>query len=140
MNGPRRTKYRKTQRLRGSQKGIASRGHRVAFGAYGLKSQEGGEISARQIEAARRAMTHYIKRGGKVWIRIFPHKPITMKAAEVPMGSGKGTIDRYVSVIKAGTIIFEMDGIPASDAKEAMRLASMKLPVKCKFIDSNIIF
>lgn len=140
MNGPRKTKYRKSQRLRGGNNGIATRGTRIAFGSYGLKTIEGGEISARQIEAARRAMTRYIKRGGKIWIRIFPHKPVTMKAAEVPMGSGKGTIDRYVSVVKAGTILFEMDGIPVSDSKEAMRLASQKLPVKCKFIDAHTIY
>jgi len=140
MNGPKKTKYRKSQRLRGGQKGIATRGTKIAFGAFALKTIEGGEISARQIEAARRAMTHYIKRGGKIWIRIFPHKPVTQKAAEVPMGSGKGTIDRYVTIVKAGTIIFEMDGIEASHAKEAMRLAGHKLPVKCKFMDSENLF
>jgi len=139
MNGPKKTKYRKSQRLRGAHKGVATRGARIAFGSFGLRSIEGGEISARQIEAARRAITHYIKRGGKIWIRIFPHKPVTMKAAEVPMGSGKGTIDRYVSTVKAGTIIFEMDGIEAAQAKEAMRLASHKLPLKCKFIQSNTL-
>lgn len=139
MNGPRKTKYRKSHRLRNGQNGVATRGTLVAFGSCGLKTIEGGEVTARQIEAARRAMTRYIKRGGKIWIRIFPHKPVTMKAAEVPMGSGKGSIDRYVSVVKAGTILFEMDGIPVSDAKEAMRLASQKLPVKCKFIDKQII-
>jgi large subunit ribosomal protein L16 len=137
MNGPKKTKYRKSQRLRGSQHGIATRGALIAFGSFGLRSLEGGEVSARQIEAARRAMTHYIKRGGKIWIRIFPHKPVTMKAAEVPMGSGKGTIDRYVASVKAGTVLFEMDGIEEYQAKEAMRLAGHKLPVKCKFITSN---
>jgi large subunit ribosomal protein L16 len=139
MNGPKKTKYRKSQRLRGAHTGIATCGANIAFGTYGLRSLQGGEISARQIEAARRAMTHYIKRGGKIWIRIFPHKPVTMKAAEVPMGSGKGTIDRYVATIKAGTIIFEMDGIEEAHAKEAMRLAGHKLPVKCKFINSNTL-
>jgi large subunit ribosomal protein L16 len=139
MNGPKKTKYRKSQRLRGGNHGIATRGALLAFGAFGLKAIEGGEVSARQIEASRRALTHYIKRGGKVWIRIFPHKPITMKAAEVPMGSGKGTIDRYVSVVKAGTIIFEMDGIDMLSAKEALRLASHKLPLKCKFINSSTL-
>jgi large subunit ribosomal protein L16 len=137
MNGPRKTKYRKSQRLRHKQEGIATSGTRIAFGAYALRTLEGGEISSRQIEAARRAMTHYIKRGGKIWIRIFPHKPVTQKAAEVPMGSGKGYIDRYVAVVKGGTVVFEMDGIPESDAKEAMRLAAHKLPVKCRFIQSN---
>lgn len=139
MNGPKKTKYRKSQRLRGCCEGIATRGTLVAFGAFGLKTIEGGEISSRQIEAARRAMTRYIKRGGKIWIRIFPHKPITQKAAEVPMGSGKGTVEKYVSAIKAGTVLFEMDGVELSQAKEAMRLASQKLPVKCKFVDVNNI-
>lgn len=139
MNGPRKTKYRKSQRLRGSNEGIATRGFTIAFGSFGLKTIEGGEVSARQIEAARRAMTRYIKRGGKIWIRIFPHKPITQKAAEVPMGSGKGSIEKYIANVKAGTVLFEMDGVEMSQAKEAMRLASQKLPVKCKFIDSHTI-
>jgi large subunit ribosomal protein L16 len=137
MNGPRKTKYRKSQRLRHKEQGIATCGAKIAFGAYALRTLEGAEISAKQIEAARRAMTHYIKRGGKIWIRLFPHKPVTQKAAEVPMGSGKGYIDRYVAVIKAGTILFEMDGIPEADAKEALRLAAHKLPVKCRFIQSS---
>jgi large subunit ribosomal protein L16 len=140
MNGPRKTKYRKSQRLRGKQRGIATCGTRIAFGAYALKTLQGGEISARQIEAARRAMTHYIKRGGKIWIRIFPHKSVTQKAAEVPMGSGKGYIDRYVAVVKAGTIVFEMDGIAENFAKEAMRLAAHKLPVKCKYVQTSNLF
>lgn len=139
MNGPRKTKYRKMHRLRGCTNGVATRGAQIAFGAFGLKAMTGGEITARQIEAARRAMTHYVKRGGKIWIRIFPHKPITQKAAEVPMGSGKGTVEKYVAAIKAGTILFEMDGVEAALAKEAMRLASQKLSVKCKFIDSNSV-
>ena len=139
MNGPKKTKYRKSHRLRHKENGVATRGTRIAFGQYGLKTMDGGEISGRQIEAARRAISRYIKRGGKIWIRIFPHKPVTQKAAEVPMGSGKGTIDRYVAVVRAGTVLFEMDGIPANEAKEAMRLAGQKLPLKCKFIDANII-
>lgn len=139
MNGPKKTKYRKSQRLRHSTEGVATRGTYLAFGKYGLKTVEGGEITARQIEAARRAMSRYIKRGGKIWIRIFPHKPVTMKAAEVPMGSGKGTIDRYASAIRAGTVLFEMDGVEIALAKEAMRLAAQKLPLKCKFIDTNTI-
>jgi large subunit ribosomal protein L16 len=139
MLQPKKTKYRKSQRLRGSQKGIATRGTNIAFGAFGLKVMQGGEISSRQIEAARRAMTRYVKRGGKIWIRVFPHKPITQKAAEVPMGSGKGTLDRYVATTRAGTIIFEMDGVDHATAKEAMRLASQKLPLKCKFVDSKSI-
>lgn len=139
MLQPKKTKFRKAQRLRGKQRGIATRGNSIAFGSYGLKAMTGGEITSRQIEAARRAMTRYVKRGGKIWIRIFPHKPITQKAAEVPMGSGKGTIEKYVAVIRAGTIVFEMDGVELSQAKEAMRLAGEKLPVKWKFIDSSII-
>lgn len=140
MLQPKKTKYRKSQRLRGKQQGIATRGTTTAFGAYGLKAITGCEISSRQIEAARRAMTRYVKRGGKIWIRIFPHKPVTKKAAEVPMGSGKGSIENYVAVIKAGTILFEMDGVDESTAKEAMRLAGQKLPAKCKFIDSKKIY
>jgi len=139
MLGPRKTKYRKSQRLRGADNGIATRGNRVAFGTYGLKAMEGGEISARQIEAARRAMTHHIKRGGKIWIRVFPHKPITKKAAEVPMGSGKGSVELYVANIKAGTVLFEMDGVTTEIAKEALRLAAHKLSLKTKFIDSHIL-
>lgn len=139
MLGPRKTKYRKSQRIRGADQGIATRGSRIAFGTFALKSMEGGEVSARQIEAARRAMTHHIKRGGKIWIRVFPHKPVTQKAAEVPMGSGKGSVEMYVATIKAGTILFEMDGVTTEIAKEALRLASHKLPVKTKFIDSHIL-
>jgi len=139
MLQPRKTKYRKSQRLRGKQLGIATRGSSTAFGAYGLRAMSGGEISSRQIEAARRAMTRYVKRGGKIWIRIFPHKPVTQKAAEVPMGSGKGTIEKYVAVVKAGTVLFEMDGIDQPTAKEAMRLAAQKLPLKCRFVDSHHI-
>lgn len=137
MLTPKKTKYRKTHRLRGDVNGVATRGTRPAFGQYALKTMQGGEISSRQIEAARRAMTRYVKRGGKIWIRIFPHKAITQKAAEVPMGSGKGSLEKYVAAIKAGTIMFEMDGVPRELAKEAMRLAAQKLPVKCKFIDNN---
>lgn len=136
MLGPRKTKYRKSHRLRSSTHGVSNVAIRTAFGAYGLKAIEGGEISGRQIEAARRAMNHYIKRGGKIWIRIFPHKPVTQKAAEVPMGSGKGTIEKYVADVRAGTMIFEMDGVDTATAKEAMILASHKLPLKCRFIDN----
>lgn len=137
MFTPKKLKYRKSHRLRSSLKGVATVGTNVSFGSFGLKAMEAGEISSRQIEAARRAMTHYIKRGGKIWIRIFPHKPVTQKAAEVPMGSGKGSVEKYVAAIKAGTILFEMDGVEIKNAKEAMRLASQKLPVKCRFIDKN---
>jgi large subunit ribosomal protein L16 len=138
MFTPKKLKYRKSHRLRGSTHGVATRGTRLAFGAFGLKAVEGGEISSRQMEAARRAMTHFIKRGGKIWIRIFPHKPVTQKAAEVPMGSGKGTVEKYVADIKGGTVLFEMDGVDAVTAKEAMRLASQKLSIKCRFMDSHV--
>lgn len=139
MFGPKKTKYRKAQRLRGSQLGKATKGHRPAFGSFVLKTMSGAEITARQIEAARRAMTRHVKRGGKIWIRVFPHKPITQKAAEVPMGSGKGSLDHYVATIKKGTVLFEMDGVEPAVAKEAMGLAAQKLPVKCKFINTNEI-
>ncbi len=139
MLQPKKTKFRKSQRLRGAHCGLATKGNGIAFGTYGLKAMTGGEISSRQLEAARRAMTRHVKRGGKIWIRIFPHKPITQKAAEVPMGSGKGALEKYVANIRAGTVLFEMDGVDLATAKEAMYLAGQKLPLKCKFIDSNII-
>ncbi len=129
---PRKTKYRKMQK--GRNAGDATRGTEINFGRYGLKALENERINSRQIEAARRAMTRYIKRGGKVWIRVFPHTPVTTKPAEVPMGSGKGAIDRYVAKVQAGKILFELDGVPEDVAKEAMRLAAMKLPVRTKFL------
>ncbi len=129
---PRKTKYRKLQK--GRNDGQATRGTEINFGRYALKALENERISSRQIEAARRAMTRYIKRGGKIWIRIFPHTPVTSKPAEVPMGSGKGAIDRYVAKVQAGKILFELDGVAEDVAKEAMRLAAMKLPVKTKFL------
>ncbi|MBI2453371.1 50S ribosomal protein L16 [Candidatus Peregrinibacteria bacterium] len=134
MLEPKRMKFRKSHRLRAQRGGVATRGTKISFGTYGLKASETGEISARQIEAARKAMTHYIKRGGKIWIRIFPHKIVTKKGAEVPMGSGKGAPDKYVADIKAGTVIFEMEGVSEKIAKEAMRLARHKLPIKSKFV------
>ena len=134
---PKKQKYRKSHRLRGSFRGKAQRGTKLAFGSYGLKAQSLHEVTSRQIEAARRAMTRYIKRGGKIWIRIFPHKPVTQKSAEVPMGSGKGAVEKYAALVKPGTIIFEMEGIEESIAKEAMRLAAHKLPVKTKFVTSH---
>lgn len=135
---PKKQKFRKVFRARSKFTGKAKGGDRLSFGAYGLKAVTTSEVTSRQIEAARRAMTRYIKRGGKVWIRIFPHTPITKKAAEVPMGSGKGTVDHYVATVKPGTIIFEMDGVEESIAREAMRLASHKLPLKTKFINQEI--
>lgn len=129
---PRKTKYRKAQK--GRNAGLASRGSEISFGSYGLKALDNDRITSRQIESARRAMTRYVKRGGKIWIRIFPHTPITKKPAEVRMGSGKGALDHYVAKIQAGKILFEMDGVTEDIAKEAMRLAAYKLPVKTKFV------
>jgi large subunit ribosomal protein L16 len=129
---PKRVKYRKQQR--GRRAGIATRGSRLAFGEYGLKAMEAAWVTNRQIEAARRAMTRYVKRGGKVWIRIFPDKPITSKPAETRMGKGKGAPEGWVAVVKPGRILYEMEGIPETDAKEAMRLAAMKLPIATRFV------
>jgi large subunit ribosomal protein L16 len=137
MLQPARTKYRKMHRGRGQFAGKATRCATLAFGTYGLKAQEAGEITARQLEAARRAMTHEVARGGKIWIRIFPHKAITRKSPEVPMGAGKGAVEFYAAVVKPGTILFEMDGLPEAVAKEAFRLAAHKLPVETKFIQSH---
>ena len=129
---PKRVKYRKKQR--GKMKGNAQKGNYIAFGHYGLKSLDAAWITSRQIEAARVAMTRYIKRGGKVWIRIFPDKPVTQKPAETRMGKGKGAPEYWVAVVKPGRVMFEIEGVPEETAKEAMRLASHKLPVKTKFI------
>ncbi len=129
---PKKTKYRKSHK--GKRGGKATRKITVAFGSYGLKSMENCWVSSRQIESARRAMTGFIKRGGKIWIRIFPDKPVTQKGGEMPMGKGKGPVDHYVAVVKPGMVMFEMEGIPEETAREAMELAAHKLPVKCKFI------
>ncbi len=129
---PKRVKFRRVQR--GRMKGKATRGTTLSHGSYGLVALEPAWISSVQIEAARIAMTRYIKRGGKVWIKIFPDKPITEKPAETRMGSGKGSVEYWVAVVKPGRIMFEMDGVAEDVAKEAMRLASHKLPIKCKFI------
>ncbi len=134
MLQPKKQKYRKIHRGRGQMKGKSHVGNAVSFGTFGLKAQAGGELTSRQIEAARRAMTRYIKRGGKIWIRIFPHTPITRKPAEVPMGSGKGSVEFFVSRVRPGRILFEMDGVPEDIAREAFRLADSKLPVKTKFV------
>ena len=134
MLQPRKTKYRKLQRNRGNLKGKSTRGATISFGSYALKAQDRGLVTARQIEAARQAMVRYIKRSGKIWIRIFPDKPMTATGAETPMGSGKGNIDYYAASVKAGKILFEMDGVTEDLAREAMRLASHKLPLKTKFI------
>ena len=130
MLQPKRTKYRKQQK--GRIRGIAHRGSTISFGSFALKSLDSSFITNRQIEAARIAMTRYMKREGKVWRRIFPDKPITSKPAEVRMGKGKGALDHYVAVVKPGTIMFEMDGVPSDVAKEALRLAAQKLPVQTK--------
>ena len=129
---PKRVKFRKQQR--GRRSGVAIRGSSLAFGQYGLKALEAAWITNRQIEAARRAMTRYIKRGGKVWIRIFPDKPITSKPAETRMGKGKGAPAGWVAVVKPGRILYEMEGITEVEAKEAMRLAAMKLPIATRFV------
>ncbi len=132
MLQPKRTKFRKMQK--GRVKGMAGRGHTLAFGTFGIKSLEPGWITSRQIEAARIAMTRAMKREGQVWIRIFPDKPITSKPAEVRMGKGKGAPDYWVAVIKPGTILFEAAGIDMELAKEALRLAAQKLPISVKFV------
>jgi len=135
MLQPKRTKYRKQQK--GRIKGIAHRGSKISFGTFGIKTLEEGWITNRQIEAARIAMTRYMKREGKVWIRIFPDKPITKKPNEVRMGKGKGALSHYVAVIKPGRVLFELDGVKRSIAEEALRLAAQKLPVKVKFVVRN---
>ena len=129
---PKRVKFRRVQR--GRLKGKASRGNTVTQGNYGLMALEPAWITSNQIEAARIAMTRYVKRGGKVWIKIFPDKPITEKPAETRMGSGKGSPEYWVAVVKPGRVMFEMDGVTVEQAREAMRLASHKLPIKCKFV------
>jgi len=131
---PKKVKHRKWHKGRRRFNGVETRGTELAFGSYGLKSLGRDWITARQIEAARRAMTRYVARGGKIWIRIFPDKPVTKKGAETPMGGGKGSVDHYVVPIKPGRILFEMDGVSKDLAEEAMRRASYKLPVKTKFI------
>lgn len=129
---PKRVKYRK--QMRGRMKGKASRGSEISFGEYGLQALEPCWMTSRQIEAARRAIVRYVRRGGKVWIRVFPDKPVTAKPAETRMGSGKGAVDHWVAVIKPGRVLFEITGVPEEDAKEAMRLASHKLPIKTQFV------
>ncbi|MCG6135583.1 MAG: 50S ribosomal protein L16 [Nostoc sp. LLA-1] len=132
MLSPRRTKFRKQQR--GRMEGLAHRGCNINFGDFALQAQEPAWITSRQIEASRRAMTRYIRRGGKIWIRIFPDKPVTMRPAETRMGSGKGSPEFWVAVVKPGRIMFEIAGVTEEIAREAMRLASNKLPIKTKFI------
>ena len=131
---PKKTKRRKWHRARGGLAGKAMRGARIAFGSYGLKATTCGELSSRQIEAARRTVSRALQRGGKTWIRIFPHMPVTQKAAEVPMGSGKGSVELYVARVKPGTMIFEIDGVDESVARRALELAGHKLSVKTRFV------
>ena len=129
---PKRTKYRKMHR--GRMKGKAGRGNTLSFGDYGLQALEPCWMTSRQIEAARRAIVRYVKRGGKLWIRVFPDKPVTSKPAETRMGGGKGAVDHWVAVVKPGRMIFEMAGVQEEQAREAMRLASHKLPIRTRFV------
>ena len=129
---PKKVKHRK--QMKGRMTGVANRGAEISFGEYGLKTLEPGWITDRQIEAARIAMTRHVKRGGKIWIRMFPDKPITKKPAETRMGKGKGAPEYWVAVVKPGRILYEIEGVPEDIAREAMRLAAQKLPVKCKFV------
>ena len=132
MLSPKKTKYRKMQK--GRMKGLSQRGHQLSNGMFGVKALDAVFVSSRQIEAARIAATRYMKREGQLWIKIFPDKPITKKPLEVRMGKGKGALDHYVAVVKPGRILFEISGVPIDVAKEALRLASQKLPVKTKFV------
>ncbi len=136
MLQPKRIKYRKTHK--GRRKGSAHAGNTINFGDYGLQALEPAWITARQIEASRRAITRYVKRGGKVWVRLFPDKPVTKKPAETRMGSGKGDPDHWVCVVKRGRVMFEISGVPEETAKEAMRLASHKLPIGTKFVAREV--
>ena len=137
MLQPKRTKFRKQHK--GRNRGLAQRGNTVAFGEYGLKSTGRGRITARQIEAARRAMTRYVKRGGKIWIRIFPDKPITKKPLEVRQGKGKGNVEYWVAQIQPGRVLYEMEGVGEDVAREAFRLAAAKLPVSTAFVTRQVL-
>lgn len=136
---PKKVQHRKWHKGRRRQKGIATRANSVDFGDYGLKSQEHGWVTSRQIESARRVLTRYVRRGGKIWIRIFPDKPVTMKGNETPMGGGKGAPDHYVAVVKPGTVLFEIVGIPKVEAQEAMKMAAYKFGVKTRFVEKNAL-
>lgn len=137
MLQPKRAKFRK--QFKGHNRGLATRGNRVSFGEYGLRAVERGWITARQIESARRALTRHIKRGGKIWIRIFPDKPVTKKPLEVRMGSGKGSVEFHVAVIQPGKMLYEIEGVPVEIAREALKLAAAKLPVKTEFIERTVL-
>ena len=137
MMQPKRTKFRK--QFKGRNRGLAQRGNTVAFGEFGLKATSRCRLTARQIEAARRAMTRYVKRGGKIWIRIFPDKPVTAKPLEVRQGSGKGNVEFYVALIQPGRVLYEMEGVTEDIAREAFRLAASKLPVATTFVSRHAI-
>lgn len=137
MLEPKKLKYRKHFRPQARPNQVATSRATVSFGAYGLKSLQTKWVTARQIEASRRAMAHSLKRGGKIWIRIFPDQPITLKGGEIRMGGGKGSPDHFIAHVKAGMMLFELDGIPESEAREAFRLASHKLPVKTSFVNRD---
>ncbi|MCK4950549.1 MAG: 50S ribosomal protein L16 [Gammaproteobacteria bacterium] len=137
MLQPKRTKFRK--QMKGRNRGFAIKGSKVSFGEFGLKAVDRGRITARQIEAARRAMTRYIKRGGKIWIRVFPDKPITKKPLEVRQGKGKGNVEYWVSLVQPGSMLYEMEGVTEDVAREAFRLASAKLPIKTTFVTRTVM-
>lgn len=132
---PKKVQHRKWHKGRRRGKGVATRINTVAFGDFGIKSEDHGWITSRQIEAVRRILTRYVRRGGKVWIRVFPDKPVTKKGNETPMGGGKGAPDHYVAVVKPGTVLFEMVGVAKKEAQEAMKLSAYKLSVKTKFVE-----
>jgi large subunit ribosomal protein L16 len=137
MFQPKRTKYRK--QMKGRNRGVASRGSKVSFGEYGLKATTRGRLTSRQIEAARRALTHYIKRGGRVWIRVFPDKPVTKKPLEVRMGKGKGNVEYWVALVQPGKVLYEMEGVTDAEARDAFRLAAAKLPVQTQFVTRHAV-
>ena len=137
MLQPKRTKFRK--QFKGKNRGLAQAGNKVSFGEYGLKATERGRVTARQIEAARRAMTRHIKRGGKIWIRVFPDVPISSKPLEVRMGKGKGNVDHWVAKIQPGAVLYEMEGVTEELAREAFRLAENKLPIKTTFVQRTVM-
>ncbi len=137
MLQPKRTKFRK--QMKGRNRGLAQAGNKVSFGEFGLKAVDRGRITARQIEAARRAMTRHIKRGGKVWIRLFPDKPITKKPLEVRQGKGKGNVEYWVALVQPGSMLYEMEGVSEEIAREAFRLAAAKLPIKTTFVSRTVM-
>lgn len=137
MLQPKRVKFRKVQK--GRNRGLAQRGNEVSFGEFGLKAVDRGRLTSRQIEAARRAMTRHVRRGGKTWIRVFPDKPVTKKPIEVRMGKGKGNVEFWVAKVQPGSMLYEMEGVPRDVAREAFRLAASKLPVKTAFVERKIL-